>query len=79
MNPVSAIVVFVVIWWVIFLMALPFGSSPPDIIEAGHADSAPDKPHLRKKLLWTTLISFILFLLTIAVVHYSDYTFQDKL
>ena len=45
MNWFSGIVVFVIIWWVVFFMALPIGVRSPDEagveVEQGHATSAP--------------------------------------
>ena len=42
-------------------MALPFGAKAPDVIEAGHATSAPAKPMLWRKAMITTVIAGILF------------------
>ena len=42
-------------------MTLPFGAKAPDVIEAGHATSAPFKPMLWRKAGITTVIAAILF------------------
>lgn len=57
MNLTGAIVSFVVIWWLIFFMALPFGVQPPDEVEPGHEPGAPAKPRLWTKVLITTLLT----------------------
>jgi predicted secreted protein len=68
MDWFSVGVVFVIVWWLVLFMVLPFGARPPDRIEAGHADSAPANPRILLKLLITTAIAMILTALTIWVI-----------
>ena len=46
MNLTGGIVTFVLYWWLFFFMALPFGAEPPEVVEKGHAPSAPEKPRI---------------------------------
>ena len=62
MGLVSGLVVYILLWWWVFLMTLPFGAKAPDTIEAGHATSAPAKPMLWRKAVITTIIAGILFM-----------------
>ncbi len=61
----SGIVVFVIIWWLVFFMALPIGVRSPDEagveVEPGHASSAPVRPRLALKAGVTTAISAVLW------------------
>ena len=66
MGFVSGLVVYILLWWWVFLMTLPFGAEAPDAIEAGHATSAPARPMLWRKVAITTVIAGILFL----IVHW---------
>ena len=61
MGLVSGVVVYILLWWWVFLMTLPFGAKTPDVIETGHATSAPAKPMLWRKAVITTLIAGILY------------------
>ena len=61
MGIVSTIVVFVIIWWLVFFTVLPYGNQPAKEVEHGHAESAPAKPRLWKKMLVTTGLTIILF------------------
>jgi predicted secreted protein len=65
MNWVSAIVVYVIIWWLVFFMTLPFGVKPPhevgEVAEPGHSDGAPVKPRLWLKAAITTGIAALLW------------------
>ncbi len=61
----SVVVVFVIIWWLVFFMALPIGVRSPDEagieVEPGHASSAPVRPRLGLKAGVTTAISLVLW------------------
>ena len=57
MSLIGVIVTYCVTWWLIFLMALPFGSIPPENPERGHATSAPEKPRLLLKLAVATVLA----------------------
>jgi len=62
---VSGIVVYVVLWWVVFFTMLPIGvKTPGDLGEAageGHADSAPVRPYMWRKVLAASLIAAVLW------------------
>jgi predicted secreted protein len=53
----SAGMVFVIVWWLVLFMVLPFGAQPPDEVEPGHAPSAPARPRIGLKFLITTGIA----------------------
>ncbi len=66
MNIVSAVVVYVVLWWLVLFMVLPWGVRRTESPEQGHDPGAPEKPMLWRKAAITTLIATILF----AIVYY---------
>ena len=68
MGLVSALVVYILLWWWVFLMTLPFGAKTPDVIETGHATSAPAKPMLWRKVMITSVIAGILFAIVYWVI-----------
>ncbi len=49
-------------------MTLPFGIKTPDVVETGHATSAPEKPRLRQKVIISTLIALVLFVIIYWVI-----------
>jgi predicted secreted protein len=59
MDCFSAGIVFVMVWWLVLFMVLPFGAAPPDEIEPGTAPSAPARPRLALKFLLTTLVALV--------------------
>lgn len=68
MNIVSAIVVIIVLWWLVFFMTLPWGVRRTENPEVGHDPGAPERPMLWRKAAITTLITAILFAITYAIV-----------
>ena len=61
----SALAIYLLFWTLTLFAVLPFGVRTPDEDGSdavpGQASSAPSNPMIAKKLLWTTLISGLLF------------------
>jgi predicted secreted protein len=68
MDFVSGLVVYILLWWWVFLMALPFGAKSPDFVKTGHATSAPDKPMLWRKVSCATVIAAVLFVIVYWII-----------
>ena len=77
MDFVSGAVVFILLWWWVFFMTLPFGVKTPDVVETGHATSAPEKPMLRQKVAVTTAISAVLFALVYWIIDSGFVSLSD--
>ena len=60
MDFVSGVVVYLLLWWWVFLMSLPFGVRTEVNREAGHAPSAPAPPMLWRNMGITTVIAAVL-------------------
>ena len=58
-------VVFVIVWWLVLFMVLPFGAGPPDEVEPGMAPSAPARPRMGLKIAVTTVIAAALTALVV--------------
>lgn len=69
----SAALVFVVVWWLVFFMALPIGArsyhEAGEEVETGNVSSAPMRPRLWLKAGISTLIAIVL---TIAIYFLID-------
>tara|TARA_B100001093_G_scaffold467606_1_gene486947 strand:+ start:551 stop:787 length:237 start_codon:yes stop_codon:yes gene_type:complete len=76
MDFVSGLVVYILLWWWVFLMSLPFGVCPAAEIEQGHATSAPAKPMLWRKMAASTLIAAALFAVVYLVIRSGVISFQ---
>jgi predicted secreted protein len=64
MPVTTAIAVFFLIWWVVLFAVLPWGirsQHEGGEIAPGTDPGAPTMPRLGRKLLWTTLVSIVVF------------------
>ncbi len=78
MDIVSGIVVYILLWWWVLFMVLPFGAKAPETIEKGHATSAPERPRLLKKMLITSVIAAVLWFGVDAIIASGIFTFRDQ-
>lgn len=72
MSATSAFAIYVIIWWLILFMVLPFGAKPKIEqagIDEGHDAGAPARPMMLYKILATTVVSLIVF-----GIFYFSYT-----
>lgn len=67
MTIVGGIVSFIIIWWLVLFMVLPWRARPPKNPLPGHAPSAPENPRIRQKALITTGIAVIVFAIAWAI------------
>lgn len=79
MDIASAVVVYIMLWWLVFFMALPVGVQVPDESEVGegHATSAPKRPYLGRKALAATAIAAVLWIAVFLVVEGDFYSFRN--
>ena len=77
MNPVTAVVVFIMIWWLTLFTVLPWGVRRTENPEEGHDRGAPARPMLVRKLLITTGITFVLFAVIYVVIERSGLSLQE--
>ena len=61
------LVIFVISWWLILFLVLPFGVSKQKNVKFGNDPGAPNEPMLKKKFLITTIIALILTLIIIFI------------
>lgn len=79
MSTVTAVVLFVLIWWVVLFAVLPFGTRPvADADEATGWRGAPARPLMLRKLAATTLISAVLWAMGMAVILSPWLSFRDS-
>ena len=71
MGPVSAIVLYAIVWFMLFLIILPIRVQTQgdlnEIVPGTHA-GAPEHHHLRTKALWCTGLSFLIWGFFFAVI-----------
>ena len=78
MGPVTGILVYVILWWLVLMAVLPFGVRPPETPQPGHAPSAPARPHLRVKFAVTSLIAAVFWAIIYLIVANDLLTFRPE-
>ena len=59
MNFYEGLITYIVFWWLILFMALPFGARPEENPLPGNAASAPAKPRLLLKFAVATVLAAV--------------------
>lgn len=77
MTPVTAIVLYLIIWWVVLFAVLPFGVHRTKNPEVGHDPGAPERPLLGRKVLATTLIALIIWGIIFYLIDNDILVFRD--
>ncbi|HVO03637.1 MAG TPA: DUF1467 family protein [Candidatus Cybelea sp.] len=79
MAEVIAVNVFlyIITWWVVLFAVLPWGVRRVESPIEGHDPGAPEQPHVKRKLLATTLISLALWALGFFLVRYFNLSLVD--
>jgi predicted secreted protein len=62
MSWITGVAVYVVTWWIVLFAVLPFGVQREESPQPGVDPGAPARPHMKLKLLATTLVSFLVWL-----------------
>jgi predicted secreted protein len=77
MGWVSGVVTYLVIWWIVLFMVLPWGVQRPDSPEPGHETGAPAKPRVFTKMAITTGVATVLFGIVWAIHEAGIFSFRD--
>ena len=74
MNPFSAFVVFLIIWWVVLFGVLPIGvrgqAEDGDVVE-GSEPGAPTQANMWWKVKVTTIIATILWVIVCSIIIFK--------
>lgn len=65
MNPVTGVMTYLVLWWLVFFAVLPFGVRgqwEQGEVAHGSEPGAPAHPMLWRKVLWTSAITAVIWL-----------------
>jgi predicted secreted protein len=74
----TAVAIYFLIWWVVLFAVLPWGvRSQGEAGVPGTDPGAPAVPHLRAKLIWTTLVATVIFGLCAVVYIWQLVTLDD--
>jgi predicted secreted protein len=72
MSIISAIAIYFIIWWTVLFAVLPFGvknsHEAGTNVEEGHEPGAPVKSNIAKKMLATTAVAAIIYILVYTLI-----------
>lgn len=75
MTIANHLIVFLVCWWLVLFMVLPWGikghHESSEDYEAGIEPGSPVTPHIRQKMIITTAITTVVWALFWAVVEFD--------
>jgi len=69
MGWVTGLFTYIIVWWLVLFMVLPWGNRAPDNPEPGHTPSAPEKPRLLLKFGVTTAVATVVFLILYGIIE----------
>ena len=80
MSLTTSIAVYFILWWTVLFAILPFGirsQHEAGTIEPGTDPGAPTIAGMGKKLVWTTVVSAVIFALCAVIYSYRIVTLED--
>ena len=70
MGIVTGIIVFLLIWWTALFTVLPFGHKRAE-------DGTPVESNMKKKLIWTTILSVIIWSVVFVLIEADIISFRE--
>lgn len=77
MDLISGIVVFVITWWMVLFAVLPWGVRRSAIVLPGNEPGAPENPRLKRKAVYTTLVTILVWCAIDALISSNLISFHD--
>ena len=78
MGWLTAVVVYILVWWVTLFAILPLWVTPTEPGELGHAAGAPRHPYLGRKLMLTSAVAAVIWLGIFILVHEPWISFRGS-
>ena len=82
MSITGSIVTYVILWWIILFLLLPFkikSQLDDKKINPGTEPGAPSNPRILKKVFYTTIITSILFTIIFILSYFNVINIRDFL
>lgn len=77
MGWLTALFIYIVVWWIVLFAVLPWGVRTPDEAEPGMANSAPVKPRILFKFAVTSLVALVVWGVIVAVIQSDLISFRE--
>lgn len=82
MDWFTGIAVYITLWWLLLFMMLPIGvrsQAEAGEVSPGTDPGAPEIPAVGKKMLWTTVLTAIVWSILALVIHFDLVSLQRPL
>jgi predicted secreted protein len=76
MGWIAGVFVYALIWFIVLFTMLPWGVKVPDNPEPGHAPSAPINPHIGVKLIATSVVAAVIWVIVWYVMQSGWISFR---
>ncbi|MAI59524.1 MAG: hypothetical protein CMM92_00705 [Rickettsiales bacterium] len=63
------LVIYLILWWLVFFVMLPFGVERDQDVSFGNDPGAPKKSLVKKKAIISSFVTLILTLVAIVIKH----------
>ncbi len=74
----TATVLYALIWWTVLFAVLPLWTRPVDSgLDAGGWRGTPERPLLRRKLITTTIVAFVVWGGSVALIESPYMSFRS--
>jgi predicted secreted protein len=78
MNWFIGLMLYAIIWWTALFAVLPIGTRPvADADQLTGWRGAPEAPRMWRKVLWTTMVTTVLWLICYAIITSGWITFRS--
>jgi len=77
MSLLSIFFTYLIVWWTVLFAVLPWGNRQPETPEQGMAYGAPVNPNIKRKLIATTIVSFIVLGIIYACIEANLIDFRE--
>jgi predicted secreted protein len=82
MDWFTGIAVFFTLWWVMLFMMLPIGvrsQAEAGEVSPGTDPGAPETPAIGRKMVWTTIVTAVVWSILALVIHFDLVSLQHPL
>lgn len=77
MGIFSAVVLYLIIWWMTLFCVLPFGAAKQHNPPPGTSPSAPEDPKLKQKFFITSVLAAVIWAVIIYLIHIEFIDFHS--
>lgn len=71
MTIFTGIILYLMIYWLVIFMVLPWGNRAADRVQEGNATSAPANPRIKQKFIVTAFVAAFFWCVVFGLVHFK--------